>query len=111
MIRALASLLAGTLALTACGAGEERVTFDGLAFRASAAPVDRRADRSEFDVRVRNATQSLDGAREAGRFEGTKYCINNYGTSRIEWTVGPDTEASRLVLSNGDLALRGRCTP
>jgi hypothetical protein len=87
------------------------VTFDGLAFRTSSSAVDRRADRKEFDVLVRNATQSIDGAREAGRFEGTRYCINNFGTSRIAWSVGPDTEASRLVLSNGNLALRGRCTP
>ena len=41
---------------------------------------------------VNGVSASLDGAREAGRHEGTKFCIDAFGTSKINWKVGPDTE-------------------
>ena len=56
---------------------------------------------------VKDATQSLDAARKAGAYEGTKYCIDKYGNSRIDWVVGPDAE--QLTVSDGDVQFRGTC--
>jgi hypothetical protein len=52
----------------------------------------------------------LVGAREAGRYEATKYCINQYGTSDIAWVSGPDVEDGSLTINNDELQLRGACT-
>ncbi|MEM9549879.1 MAG: hypothetical protein AAGA05_01820 [Pseudomonadota bacterium] len=101
--------LVALTALAACGRGQERVAFDGVFFRASTAPVDKRVSRADFDVVVRDVSQSIEGAREAARYEGTRYCIRYFGSSRIDWTIGPDTEA--LSVTNGQIAFRGRCSP
>ncbi|MCV6584939.1 MAG: hypothetical protein OIF47_05355 [Marinibacterium sp.] len=110
----MAAVMIGCLALGACRGGlggPDPVSFDGRTFRASASAVDKRASRALFDVRVRDAAASIDGAREAGRYEGIKYCIHNFGTSDIIWTRGPDDEASKLVVQDGTLTFQGRCTP
>lgn len=96
-------------ALTACTPRDERVLFDGIFFRAKASKVDD--DRSRFAATVFNAVQAIESAREAGRYEGTKYCIANYGTSRIEWALGPDDPEEQLQIQDGDLFLQGQCTP
>ena len=62
-----------------------------------------------FSVRIRNAAKSIAGAREAARYEATIYCIEQFGTSDIIWSIGPDDEA--ISLSNGSLTLAGRCDP
>ena len=111
MYKAGTFLVLGSLILTACGGGDDRVTFDGQVFRASASAVDKRVSRDLFDATVRDVGVSLDGAKEAGRYEGIKYCIENFGSSDIEWTVGPDSEAAQLVIRDNTLTLRGRCTP
>ena len=54
---------------------------------------------------------SLDGAREAGRYEAIRYCIANFGSSDIAWTEGPDAEDGTLTIANDRLLLRGTCTP
>ncbi len=109
-MRTMCILLIGALALTACTQQREsrKVAFDGIAFRMKAKAVDKRVSRADFTVEIRDAVQSLDGAREAGRWQGTRYCIENYGTSVIDWVVGPDSDASQLTLVNGDLTLRGK---
>ncbi len=62
-----------------------------------------------FYVSVKKATQSLAGAREAGAYAGTKYCIKEYGTSTIEWVVGPETE--NIVPVDDKIRLEGYCRP
>ena len=104
----LISLCAG---LAGCGGyfnTNERIAFDGVQFRTKSETPDK-DDKKVFLVSVRPATASLEGAREAGRYEGTSYCINQYGTSRIDWEVGPDTE--ELTVVDNTLTLRGRCDP
>ncbi len=103
--------LAGLVLLSACAAAssEERVLFDGQYFRAKAKSVDKRKTPTEFTVVVKNASASIDGAREAGRFEGTKFCIQNFGSSRIVWKVGPDTEPQNLRISDDKLTFAGTC--
>lgn len=105
------SVLVGSL-LSACGEAPSqatRVAFDGIYFRASAKHVDKRTTPSEFTVTVNGVSQSFDGAREAGRYEATKFCVQNFGSSRIAWKVGPDTEPQNLRIENDKLTFAGRC--
>ena len=81
--------------------------FDGNYFTGRAAKT--KTDPHGFKVRIRNAAKSIAGAREAARYEATIYCIEQFGTSDIIWSVGPDDDA--ISLSNGSLTLAGRCDP
>ena len=99
------------LVLSAC-TGErrsERVPFDGQFFRATAKKQDKQ--RLNFEVAVRPVSASLDGAREAGRYEAIRYCIGNFGTSNINWSDGPDAEDGTLRIANDRLLLLGTCAP
>ncbi|WP_299350061.1 hypothetical protein [uncultured Shimia sp.] len=84
--------------------------FDGIEFKASAKKAEGE-DRTHFVSVVRKATQSLDGAKEAGRHAGTRYCIEQYGTSKIDWVNGPDQENSALTLDDETLIMEGYCKP
>jgi len=98
--------------VSACGIvtpSEDQVRFDGQIFRAKVKPVDKKASPTEFTVVVNGVSASLDGAREAGRFEGTKFCVQNFGSSRINWKVGPDTEPQNLRISDDKLTFAGAC--
>lgn len=96
-----AALLAG------CNSRDDRIAFDGHFFRAKLSKVD--GQRDVFTVTVRNVSQSLDGAREAGRYEATKYCIQNYGSSDIRWVVGPETPPQNLRIVDDSLTFQGAC--
>lgn len=100
--------LLAVAALAACSSKEDRVLFDGIYFRAKAVKLDKEQPDS-FTVTVNNYGESVDAAREAGRYEGTKYCIVNYGTSNIEWSQGPDDE--QLMTDGDKLLLAGTCKP
>ncbi|MFL4470839.1 hypothetical protein ACERZ8_13450 [Tateyamaria armeniaca] len=105
----VALLLIAALMLSACS-GErkaDRIAFDGQFFRASAKKVDR--ERLDFEVTVRPVSASLEGARAAGAYEATRYCVGNFGTSDIEWTNGPDGEDGTLRIANDRLLLLGTC--
>ncbi|MDA7963068.1 hypothetical protein [Ruegeria sp.] len=109
---AFPGVLAALLLVSACGgsgATSDRLLFDGKSFRASAKPVDKKAAPGQFRVTVSGVSASLDGAREAGRHEGTRFCIQNFGSSRIVWTVGPDTEPQKLRIEKDKLTFAGTC--
>lgn len=102
--------LIGALAVTAgCSIQrkKDRVLFDGHAFRTKAKVVDKKVSRADFTVSIDGVSASLDGAREAGRYAGTRYCIENYGTSKIDWKTGPDTEQLRVV--DDKMTFAGTC--
>lgn len=101
--------LTSILTLAACGLNENRPTFDGKLFRAKLSKVDKQRD--QFSVTVSPVSQSLDGAREAGRYEATKHCIAQFGTSDIVWVNGPDGEEGTLIVTDDKLQLRGACKP
>ncbi len=104
--------VATLLVVSACGIvtpSSDRILFDGKAFRAKAKPVDKKASPTEFTVVVNGVSASLDGAREAGRYEGIKFCIANFGSSRIDWKVGPDTEPQNLRVADDKLTFAGNC--
>lgn len=68
-----------------------------------------KSDRKEFVVTVRRASQGEAGARAAGEHGGMRYCLKNYGTSEIEWIVGPDAPAGTFDVSKNSIAMRGKC--
>lgn len=103
------SLVVSTLVAGCTGTTRKvnAVKFDGHYFAGRVSKV--KVDPYRFTVRIRNAAKSISGAREAARYEATIYCIEQFGTSDIIWSIGPDDEA--ISLSNGSLSLAGRCDP
>jgi hypothetical protein len=95
--------------LTGCQSSEDRLAFDGFYFKAKAADIDD--DRSRFTVTVFKVSQTLQGAREAGAYEATRYCIENFGTSRIAWVAPPDAPAESLTIVDDTLTFQGECNP
>lgn len=93
--------------LAGCSNNKNRVLFDGEYFRTKAKSASE--DRLSFVVRVPSVDRSLEGAREAGAYEGARYCIENFGTSEIAWVQGPDGDAGTLVVDGNTLTLSGRC--
>ena len=104
-----AALALALVLLAACTSREDRVLFGGHYFRAKAEAVDRRGDRTRFRVTVPDVAVSLEDAVQAGAYEATRYCIANYGSSRILWEIGPDTEPRQLPIEKGRLTLQGTC--
>ncbi|MEM8655908.1 MAG: hypothetical protein AAGF36_14290 [Pseudomonadota bacterium] len=104
-------MLVAVLLLSACSVDRQanRVAFDGVFFRASSSKVDKQRD--QFEVGVSPVSASLEGAREAGRYEAIRYCIRQFGSSDIDWIAGPDAEDGTLRISGDKLLLRGTCTP
>ncbi|UYV35969.1 hypothetical protein N4R57_13030 [Rhodobacteraceae bacterium D3-12] len=105
---------AAAMLLASCGAVDrlkpkKGLFFDGHQFRAKAQKVED--DRHEFIVTVSRASQSAEGAREAGRHEANGYCIKNYGKSDIDWAagLGPDDDNIATRIADDKLTLRGRC--
>ncbi len=93
------------------GRNKDGLAFHGVVFKTRTKAVDKKVSRADFTAIIYNAARSLDGAREAARYEGTKYCITNYGTSEVDWSIGPETEPARLSVSDGAITFRGRCDP
>ena len=109
-LRALATVVVASTLVAACSGTTRNVNavkFDGHYFAGRASK--NSADPHGFSVRIRNAAKSIAGAREAARYEATIYCIEQFGTSDIIWSIGPDDEA--ISLSNRSLTLAGRCNP
>ena len=79
--------------------------FDGVEF--STFFKIEKDDPKNFSLRVRKASKSLVGAREAGRYEAIKYCVERFGTSDIAWKDGP--ESPDIELENGNFNLTGSC--
>lgn len=106
-MKSFALVLVGAVALTACDKRDDQIAFDGKIFRAKLSTVDKQRD--QFSIEVSPASASLVGAREAGRYEATRYCIENYGSSDVDWVAGPDAEDGTLTVRDDRLLLRGAC--
>ena len=106
-MRVFAILIGVALAVTACGPGDDAVSFDGHFYNARLKS--ERSDRAQFAVTTRPVSASLDGAREAARYEAIVYCVNQFGRSDVDWVVGPDDESETLTIENDTLMLQGRC--
>ena len=106
-MRLMALTLASIVLLAGCADRDKRVFFDGNYYPTKAKKI--KGDRESFVVSVRKAGQGLDGAREAGRHGGVKYCVETFGYSEIDWEVGPDADATALEAETGKLTMKGRC--
>jgi hypothetical protein len=101
----------GTLAImgfavSACGEKyfDNRIAFGGILFDGRVTQSE--TDPKSFDLVIRNAVQNVDAARDAARYEGTKFCIEQFGTSDIDWAHGPEDAPQ---MSDGHLLLNGSC--
>ena len=104
---ALLLVLVAGLGLSACTKNSERIFFNGEFYPAKAKR-DKNVKQG-FVVTVRRANRGIEGAREAGRYEGTRYCVQNFGTSEVDWTRGPDGEGGALAVKGSSLVLTGSC--
>ena len=84
---------------------ENKIAFDGYHFSSKLSR--SKLDDRSFDLTVRRANRSLLGAREAGKYEATRFCIKNFGTSYIKWVIGPDDQS--IGLTGKVLKLSGQC--
>ncbi|KUP93833.1 hypothetical protein [Tritonibacter horizontis] len=103
------------LGLVSCGKlNEDKYPrFDGVPFRVSAKAINKRETLADFRVEVADATRSQSGAYAAADHAAKSYCIENYGTSKFDWTnitVGPDGSYG-LHLDNGAGVFTGTCKP
>ncbi|MEP2474727.1 hypothetical protein [Roseobacter sp.] len=105
MTRVYAALMVAG-ALAACGSAAEDVAFDGHFYRTGIKDLDA---RHKFQVTAAPVSASLAGAREAARYEATIFCVNEYGSSAIEWVAGPDDADETLRISKDTLTLEGAC--
>ena len=95
------------LLIAGCGRNRDALTFDGQYFRTKVSKVD--GQRDVFTVRVRDVSRSLEGARGAARHAGNSYCVGNYGSSEIDWVVGPDTPDEELPIVDDAIVFQGVC--
>ncbi|WP_299558012.1 hypothetical protein [uncultured Sulfitobacter sp.] len=93
--------------LAGCTSAEDRIYFDGQYYNSKLRKIDGQID--VFTVSVAPVSRSLAGAVEAGEYEATVHCVNNYGSSDVIWTVGPDTPQTLLPIQNDTLLFQGRC--
>lgn len=96
------------LGLAACGGREERMTFDGNYYPAKSSAGAQ--DRCDFTASVTRASQGVAGAQRAARHAATRYCVNTYGTSKIDWAGVPDGSQGPAFSRAGDrISVAGRC--
>lgn len=110
--RVTSAVLVGAIFLTGCGTfknEDRRQRYDGFVFKAKSKAVDKKTDLENFTVEVKNASQSKSGAGKAAHHEGTRYCIENFGPHKIEWSVHPLDQVDDLQIVNDTLILRGTC--
>ncbi|MCP4820539.1 MAG: hypothetical protein GY883_15205 [Shimia sp.] len=109
MARTLILMTCAALALTACNRKkDDQFAFNGIYFNSKADKVSKE-ERDHFVSVVKGANQDLEAAREAGRYAATRYCIAEYGTSRMEWVIGPENE--NVVPVDDTLTFEGYCRP
>ncbi|WP_047997007.1 hypothetical protein [Puniceibacterium sp. IMCC21224] len=107
-MRTVLLITCATLVLASCTRDRANVhAFNGVNYRGKVSST--RADRQHFVATVSPVSKGLEGAIEAGRYEGTKHCIEFYGTSDIDWVVGPDTPQDQLRLDGDALTFQGAC--
>ncbi|MDX2483112.1 MAG: hypothetical protein QNK42_05580 [Pseudodonghicola sp.] len=97
------------LAVGGCTNKDKQIRFDGQHFKTKAKAVDRKVSVAEFTVEIKKVSQSLKGARAAGGYAGTRYCVTKYGSSGIDWAIGPETAPETLVIDRDTLTFRGTC--
>lgn len=98
--------LGAAAVLAGCDLGQDATLFDGHRFRTKLSKQDA---RHVFVVTASPVSASRVGAAEAARYAATRYCVSNFGSSEIVWTVGPDQDLDALPVSDDRLTLQGAC--
>ncbi|WP_158968383.1 hypothetical protein [Chachezhania sediminis] len=106
LICLLSAMAAGCSSLS----NKEPILFEGKQFRAKAKGTSKES-LSPFRVEVKNPSQSLEGARQAGIYEGTRYCIEKFGTSQIVWENNANSPEAQPKIVDGKLVVSGQCDP
>lgn len=65
-------------------------------------------DVRDFSVSVANKGENGDAVRESVRYEGTKYCLYNNGSTDISWTTGEGDDWAFTQVGDA-LVFQGRC--
>ena len=107
-MRAVILIAIAATALAGCNSNDDSILFDGQEFRAKVS-FESKENRRSFAATVTPVSASVEGAREAGRYEGIKYCINEYGTSEITWRASPDAEPQTWAIEGDTVTFIGRC--
>lgn len=107
------ALIIGAVALAGCEKSKKsnRPYYDGIQFKVTAKPVDKKVTLAVFTVEVKEAGLSYDGARQAAQHAGVSYCLTKagYGTSDISWDIDPMDPESQLRLTDGAAVFQGTC--
>lgn len=83
----------------------DQPVFDGQRFRGQVKT--ERLSRQNFTVTVFQVSKSAVGAVAAADYKAKQHCIQYFGTSEIDWIVGPDSRP--LPVAGDALTLRGVC--
>ncbi|MEB8385984.1 hypothetical protein OO012_01975 [Rhodobacteraceae bacterium KMM 6894] len=105
--RIFSALIIATIALTACAKPGDRMKFDGKYYPTRSKKAGD--EREQFVVTVKRVDQGIEGARKAGKWEATRFCIETVGDSTLNWQPGYDPDAGAAVIEGGSLILRGSC--
>ena len=106
--RTLALVLTAGTVLAACAERKERVTFNGVFYKAKAKPASD--DRQTFSLKVPRVDRGFEGALLAADYEAARYCIKEFGTSELEWFNGPEGDEGTIAVENNTMTFSGRCT-
>ena len=98
----------GAIGIGSGSAKRAKVEIDGTQFKAKADA--NREDSRSFTISVTPVAVNPDGAKAAGRYEATRYCLLTYGGSDTDWVIGPDTPLEDIPVEGDTMTLQGRCT-
>lgn len=104
---AAVALLSAVLA-AGCSKREERVLFNGNYY-----PAKSRGEKSDprvFTASAGRAGRGIEGAQQAAMHEATRYCIEKFGTSAIEWSHAREGQEGPVFTRSGDrVSVAGTC--
>lgn len=87
--------------------GDGGASNAGLPYRAS---LKRGEDTRNFTVTVVAGGVGVGEARESARYPATRYCIETFGASDMDWTLDPATGDWAFSRDGQDMIFAGRCT-
>ena len=93
--------------LGACAERTERAYFDGNYYPAKTRA--EKEDRRNFTASVRRASRGMNGAQQAALHEATRYCLESFGTSEIEWSGVAEGQGPVYGRSGDTVSVTGRC--
>ncbi|MEM6308952.1 MAG: hypothetical protein AAF754_02790 [Pseudomonadota bacterium] len=106
-MRAVILGLAVCAGVMGCSRDKNVYAFDDVIFKASAKKDGE--TRANFTATAAPASSSVAGALQSAEYQGIRYCVNNYGTSDINWSFGPDQDLETYAPQNDTVVLTGTC--